>query len=125
MTGRKRIRVEALARKAQYFVDEFENSGRGWVWDTDHLGTLSYVSQQLAEDFNCEPDALLGRQFNDLLSVDRDGTNTIEDKTHGFHLSARFPFSEVVVRPASYQDVHCSLSGIPIFDDLGRFLGLR
>jgi len=125
MTGRKRIRVEALARKAQNFVDEFENSGRGWFWETDHLGTLSYVSQQLADDFNCEPDALLGRQFNDLLSVDRDGTNTLEDKTLGFHLSARFPFSDVVVRPASDQDVHWSLSGNPIFDDHGRFHGFR
>src|SRR5256885_12336609 len=43
----------------------------------------------------------------------------------GFHLSARFPFSDVVVRPASEQDVHWSLSGNPIFDERGRFLGFR
>jgi diguanylate cyclase (GGDEF)-like protein len=48
-----------------------------------------------------------------------------ERKTLGFHLSARFPFSDVVVRPASEQDVHWSLSGNPIFDELGRFLGFR
>ncbi len=48
-----------------------------------------------------------------------------ERKTLGFHLSARFPFSDVVVRPASEQDVHWSLSGNPIFDDRGRFLGFR
>ena len=126
-TGRKRLRLEAQARKAQHFVDEFENSGRGWFWETDYLGTLSYVSQQLADDFECEPDALLGRQFTDLLSVDAvDGFGTVEErKTLGFHLSARFPFSDVVVRPASEQDVHWSLSGNPIFDERGRFLGFR
>jgi diguanylate cyclase (GGDEF)-like protein len=126
-TGRKRLRLEAQARKAQHFVDEFENSGRGWFWETDSTATLSYVSDQLAEDFQCEPQELLGRRFTDLLSVDAaDGFGAIEErKTLGFHLSARFPFSDVVVRPASEQDVHWSLSGNPIFDERGRFLGFR
>jgi diguanylate cyclase (GGDEF)-like protein len=126
-TGRKRLMLEAQARKAQHFVDEFENSGRGWFWETDSTGTLSYVSDQLAEDFQCAPEELLGRRFTDLLSVDAaDGFGTVEErKTLGFHLSARFPFSDVVVRPASEQDVHWSLSGNPIFDERGRFLGFR
>ncbi|HZC37050.1 MAG TPA: diguanylate cyclase [Sphingomicrobium sp.] len=124
--GRRRLSVEWQAKKALNFVDEFENSGRGWFWETDSLGTLSYVSRQLAEDFQCEPEALLGRQFTDLLSVDTHASDVVEErKTLGFHLSARFPFSDVVVRPASEQDVHWSLSGNPIFDERGRFLGFR
>jgi diguanylate cyclase (GGDEF)-like protein len=125
-TGRKRLRLEAQARKAQQFVDEFENSGRGWFWETDSLGTLSYVSQQLADDFQQPPEALLGRMFTDLLSVDTQAADSLEErKTLGFHLSARFPFSDVVVRPASNEDVHWSLSGNPLFDERGRFLGFR
>ena len=125
-SGRKRLRMQAQARKAQHFVDEFESSGRGWFWETDSLGTLSYVSDQLADDFHCEPEALLGRKFTDLLSVDTHTEDTIEErKTLGFHLSARFPFSDVVVRPASDEDVHWSLSGNPVFDERGRFLGFR
>ena len=90
------------------------------------MGTLSYVSRQLADDFQCEPEELLGRQFTDLLSVDQKlRLPGRERKTLGFHLSARFPFSDVVVRPASEQDVHWSLSGNPIFDERGRFLGFR
>ena len=123
--GRRRLAVEWQAKKALNFVDEFENSGRGWFWETDPLGTLSYVSQQLAEDFHSDPEALLGRQFTDLLSVDHASESSEERKTLGFHLSARFPFSDVVVRPASDEDVHWSLSGNPIFDERGRFLGFR
>jgi diguanylate cyclase (GGDEF)-like protein len=125
--GRKRQKLDAEARKAVRFVDEFENSGRGWFWETNAEGTLSYVSQQLADDFQCMPSDLLGRQFTDLLSVDKVHGESIgeESKTLGFHLSARFPFSDVVVRPASEQDVHWSLSGNPIFDERGRFLGFR
>ena len=86
---------------------------------------MSYVSQQLADDFQSEPEALLGRPFTDLLSVDHVSDSMEERKTLGFHLSARFPFSDVVVRPASEEDVHWSLSGNPIFDERGRFLGFR
>ncbi len=111
-------------RKALNFVDEFENSGRGWFWETDLLGTLSYVSQQLADDFQCEPEEL-PRTAVHRPPVGDQVRNDEERKTLGFHLSARFPFSDVVVRPASEEDVHWSLSGNPIFDDRGRFLGFR
>ena len=125
-TGRSRLALDAESRKALRFVDEFENSGRGWFWETNAEGTLSYVSQQLAHDFECDPKSLLGRQFTDLLSVDRSSDGVIEErKTLGFHLSARFPFSDVVVRAASDKDIHWSLSGNPIFDERGRFLGFR
>ena len=124
--ARARLRLEAQARKALQFVDEFENSGRGWFWETNNLGTLSYVSQQLADDFKCEPDDLLGRQFTDLLSVDAGSADSLrEERTLGFHLSARFPFSDVIVRAASDEDIHWSLSGNPVFDERGRFLGFR
>jgi diguanylate cyclase (GGDEF)-like protein len=118
--GRRRLNLDAEARKALNFVEEFENSGRGWFWETNAEGTLSYVSQQLADDFRCEAPELLGRQFSDLLSAE-----TSHGKTLGFHLSARFPFSDVVVTAASDEDIHWSLSGNPIFDERGRFLGFR
>ena len=124
--ARQRFHLDAQARKALRFVHEFENSGRGWFWETNAQGTLSYVSQQLADDFKCMPEALLGRQFNDLLSIGTaTGDNLREERTLGFHLSARFPFADVVVRAASHEDVHWSLSGNPIFDERGRFLGFR
>jgi diguanylate cyclase (GGDEF)-like protein len=124
--GRRRLDLDAEARKAVNFVEEFENSGRGWFWETNPEGTLSYVSQQLADDFACPAHELLGRQFTGLLSVDTSPDGPIEErKTLGFHLSARFPFADVVVRAASENDIHWSLSGNPIFDDRGRFLGFR
>ena len=125
-SARRRQALDEEARKALHFVHEFEGSGRGWFWETNHLGTLSYVSQQLADDFHCSREELLGRQFTDLLSVDTShGSGGEEHKTLGFHLSARFPFADVVVRAATNEDVHWSLSGNPIFDEHGRFMGFR
>ncbi|MEO7815420.1 MAG: EAL domain-containing protein [Sphingomicrobium sp.] len=125
-SARQRLMLDNEAHKALHFVTEFENSGRGWFWETNSQGTLSYVSQQLADDFEIQPEALLGRQFTTLLSVDA-GPDTAfrEERTLGFHLSARFPFSDVIVRAATNDDIHWSLSGNPIFDDNGRFMGFR
>ena len=124
--ARERLSLDQEAHKALQFVNEFEMSGRGWFWETNSQGTLSYVSQQLADDFECQPEALFGRQFTDLLSVDKGTENGFrEDRTLGFHLSARFPFSDVVVRAATNEDIHWSLSGNPIFDANGRFMGFR
>jgi diguanylate cyclase (GGDEF)-like protein len=123
--AKRRQKLDEEARKALHFVQEFEGSGRGWFWETNHFGTLSYASQQLADDFHCTREELFGRQFTDLLSVDTSHEQGGEEKTLGFHLSARFPFSDVVVRAGTNEDVHWSLSGNPIFDDQGRFMGFR
>ena len=125
-TAHDRLLLDHEAHKALHFVNEFENSGRGWFWETNSQGTLSYVSQQLADDFQTDPETLLGRQFTTLLSVDASPEGGLgEERTLGFHLSARFPFSEVIVRAATNDDVHWSLSGNPVFDDNGRFMGFR
>ena len=125
-TARQRLTLDNEAHKALQFVTEFENSGRGWFWETNSQGTLSYVSEQLADDFETQPEAMLGRQFTALLSVDASPDSAIrEERTLGFHLSARFPFSDVIVRAATNNDIHWSLSGNPIFDDNGRFMGFR
>ena len=124
--ARRRLLLDNEAHKALHFVTEFENSGRGWFWETNSQGTLSYVSEQLADDFETTPEAMLGRQFTALLSVDASPDSALrEERTLGFHLSARFPFSDVIVRAATNDDVHWSLSGNPIFDDNGRFMGFR
>ncbi len=125
-TAHDRLLLDHEAHKALHFVNEFENSGRGWFWETNSQGTLSYVSQQLADDFQADPETLLGRQFTTLLSVDASPDGGFgEERTLGFHLSARFPFSDVIVRAATNDDVHWSLSGNPVFDDNGRFMGFR
>jgi len=125
-TAHDRLLLDHEAHKSLHFVNEFENSGRGWFWETNSQGTLSYVSQQLADDFQTDPETLLGRQFTTLLSVDASPDSSLrEERTLGFHLSARFPFSDVIVRAATNADVHWSLSGNPVFDDHGRFMGFR
>ena len=125
-TARARQRLDADAHKALQFVNEYETSGQGWFWETDDQGRLTYVSDQLAEDVGCSALELVGQRFTDILRVEvREKDLSQEDRTLGFHLSARFPFSDVVVRPTANDDVNWSLSGNPVYDAENRFLGYR
>jgi diguanylate cyclase (GGDEF)-like protein len=124
MAGR-RLSSEWQAEKARRFVAEFEQSGQGWFWETNAEGELLYVSDQLAEDLKRNPAELLGTRFTDLLSVEDARSPEALERTLGFHLSARFPFSEVTVRANTEEEVWWTISGSPNFDEFGKFLGFR
>jgi len=123
-TARQRLALEWQAEKARRFVADFEASGRGWFWETNADGALTYVSEPLAAHLGLAAAELIGRRFEDVLLLDSaDGDDS--RRTLGFHLSARFPFADAVVRAPTGDDVWWSLSGSPNFDGYGRFLGFR
>jgi len=124
MVGR-RLSSEWQSEKARRFVQEFEQSGQGWFWETNADGELLYVSDQLAEDLKRDPCELLGIRFTDLLSVEEVDASEAQERTLGFHLSARFQFSEVTVRANTEDEVWWTISGSPNFDEYGKFLGFR
>jgi diguanylate cyclase (GGDEF)-like protein len=121
---KRRLKLDWAAQRANRFVQEFEQGGRGWFWETSPRGALSYVSDKLAADLKAPAAELIGRQFTDLIgSDDRRAGDT--ERTLGFHLSARLPFTDINVRASAASEVWWSLSGSPSFDDHGRFLGFR
>ncbi|MEA3065565.1 MAG: hypothetical protein QOJ27_2017, partial [Sphingomonadales bacterium] len=125
-TARQHLAVEWQAEKARRFVADFEASGRGWFWETNADGALTYVSAALAVHLGLAAEELIGRRFEEVLMPERGGEADGDDRhTLGFHLSARFPFAEVVVRAPAAEAVWWSLSGNPNFGEYGRFLGFR
>ncbi|HEX8626001.1 MAG TPA: EAL domain-containing protein [Allosphingosinicella sp.] len=124
LAARQRLALEWQAEKARRFVADFEASGRGWFWETNADGALTYVSEPLAAHIGLTAAELIGRRFEDVLLLDS-GDGDDSRRTLGFHLSARFPFADAVVRAPTGDDVWWSLSGSPNFDGYGRFLGFR
>jgi diguanylate cyclase (GGDEF)-like protein len=122
---RRRIEIDWAAQRATRFIDEFEQAGRGWFWETSARGALSYVSEHLAADLKAPAHELIGRPFADLIGSDDKGGSDSSERTLGFHLSARLPFTEITVRANSSVEIWWSLSGTPSFDEHGRFLGFR
>jgi diguanylate cyclase (GGDEF)-like protein len=122
LAARGRMQADWSAQKASLLLAEFEESRRGWFWETDEKGNLTYISGQLAEAIQEPVEALIGAPFNDLVqSDDESGARTL-----GFNLSTRLAFTDVAVRAAVEGEPRWwSLSGRPAFDDFGQFLGFR
>jgi diguanylate cyclase (GGDEF)-like protein len=117
-----RLALEEEARKARRFVEDFEGSGRGWFWETNADGALTYVSPELARQLGADTEAIAGRRVADVLQL---AVAEGEARSLDFHLAARFPFADVMVRPPAGSEIAWALSGKPNFDAYGRFLGFR
>lgn len=116
------------ALKAATLLREFEENRRGWFWETDARGNLTYISAQLAAAISLPVERLLGKPITDLVLHEQDaGDVTAQgERTLGFHLSTRLAFSEIAVRGSGMNEV-CwwALSGRPAFDEDEVFLGFR
>ncbi|HTU11601.1 MAG TPA: EAL domain-containing protein [Allosphingosinicella sp.] len=122
---RKRTAMDWHAQRAARFIEEFEQAGRGWFWETTARGALSYVSEQIAADLKTPAADLIGKNFIDLIGLDDRRGSESSERTLGFHLSTRLPFTDINVRANTTAEIWWSLSGTPSFDEYGRFLGFR
>jgi diguanylate cyclase (GGDEF)-like protein len=121
----RRAMMDWHAQRAARFIEEFEQAGRGWFWETTARGALSYVSEQLAADLKTPAAGLIGKPFSDLIGLDDRRGSESSERTLGFHLSTRLPFTDINVRANTAAEIWWSLSGTPSFDEFGRFLGFR
>ena len=114
-----------VGERAEVLLAGFEESGCGWLWETNADGLVTYLSASLAAALERDRETLIGRRFEELMLVEDSGGVLGARPTLGFHLSSRFPFSDALVAPKGREDLCWSLSGRPRFDEVGRFLGFR
>lgn len=118
---RSRNRYENILR-------DYEDTGRGWFWETDRRGQLSYISSTVAQAIGRSHEELLGRPLLELFDpaarlTDAEQDNTGEH-TLAFHLSARASFQELPIRAAAIDHERWwSVSGRPVYDEFDNFVG--
>ena len=116
------------ARRSTFVDGVREQRPRLVLGNQRRKATLSYVSQQLADDFQCEA-ASAARAAVHRPALGRHQPGRRDSRRAQ---DARLPpvgalsvFGRRSSAPASDEDIHWSLSGNPIFDERGRFLGFR
>ena len=123
-----RHRQDLRAQRSDRLLQEHERTGRGWFWETDRQGCLTYISDTLTQTLDVPQGGLLGRPMTDIVRPD-DRKQGDGERTLGFHLSARTGFSEISVCAALVRDAKeerwWSISGQPIFNEYGQFHGFR
>ncbi|HEX8064022.1 MAG TPA: EAL domain-containing protein [Allosphingosinicella sp.] len=116
--------AEALADCSR-FAQMFEDSGKGWFWEVDREGRLTYFSGFGAEGAHAGP--VIGRRLAELAMDCRDegGEGIGGERTLGFYLSRALPFTDLTVRSAENPDVLWALTGRPVLADTGELVGFR
>ena len=118
--------AEALRRqsRAEEILTDYEQTGRGWFWETDRRGLITYVSGTVEQVLGRRAENLIGRPFTDLFHLD--GDDLEGERTLNFHLSARSAFTDLAVRAANAKEERWwSISGRPVHDSFRNFLGFR
>jgi diguanylate cyclase (GGDEF)-like protein/PAS domain S-box-containing protein len=111
--------------RAEGLIKEFENSEKGWFWETTRDGTLSYISDSVARGLGREPADLLERPFTDLISNETADGSATSERTLGFYLSSHVAFQDLIIRAKTKNEVWWSISGRPVHNELGHFFGFR
>jgi diguanylate cyclase (GGDEF)-like protein/PAS domain S-box-containing protein len=106
-------------------IEEFESSGKGWFWETTREGTLSYISNSVAEALGRNAEDLLNRPFTDLISTESTDGSATSERTLGFYLSSHVAFQDLIVRAKTKNEIWWSITGRPVHNELGHFFGFR
>jgi diguanylate cyclase (GGDEF)-like protein/PAS domain S-box-containing protein len=116
-----RDRVQTRARD---ILRDYEETRQGWFWETDRRSLLTYISAPVAQALGRAPELLIGQPLIELFDLADTGQEG--ERTLMFHLSARSAFLELPMRAAiAGQQRWWSISGRPIHDDYGNFVGFR
>ena len=111
--------------RAEALLHEFENSEKGWFWETTRDGALSYISESVARVLGREAADLLDRPFTDLISTETSDGSATSERTLGFYLSSHVAFQDLIVRAKTKNEIWWSITGRPVHNDLGHFFGFR
>lgn len=114
---------QAQGRMATRLVAEFEAHSNGWFWQTNSDGDVTYLTEKVARELDAPDLPAIGAPLSRLFRMDSALPET--ERTIAFHLSSHTAFSNYSVRPASRAKLErwWSMSGRPIFDEDGVFIG--
>jgi diguanylate cyclase (GGDEF)-like protein len=108
--------------RAQRLIDFTEQHGKGWFWETDTEGRITYLSEKVARSLETFGIVTIGASLADVFKLDGDGLERA--RTIGFHLISRTAFTGYSVRGVKgLSDNWWSISGRPRTDAAGVFQG--
>ena len=116
--------AERALRKSEQRMRDFGDTAADWFWEMDENLQFSYVSV-VSDDILDTPEA--EQSLPPGHEVILEGLSELQSDDDGGKLSQRQPFNDIRFSRTRSDGarVHMSVSGKPIFDSGGRFLGYR
>jgi len=121
----ERVNAEALVRASEARFRDFAEISSDWFWETDVEHRFTLITGERLRDLGFETEKLLGKPRWNLNGADEEERAFWRD--HRAILDARLEFRGLeywLTNPAGAR-CFCRVSGRPVFDDDGSFLGYR
>lgn len=112
-------------RKLEARVRTASLAGSDWLWETNDQGEIQWVSASLMQHTGLNPQAEIGLKARDLYTPRDDDTRASWDRFLAAR-ARREPFSNAIAdRMTPRGLITVSISGTPVFNQAGRFMGYR
>jgi PAS domain S-box-containing protein len=101
---------------------DYAETASDWYWETDTEHRFSYISDRIRQ-FGIDPAARIGaRRIDNAL----DAADAKKWRAHEADIARHAPFSDFIYLFTAHEAPrYCSVSGKPLFDEAGRFVGYR
>jgi PAS domain S-box-containing protein len=119
-------RREPLAAAPDQRFRGYADAGSDWLWETDGQLRFSYLTTQFTVLTGIPVEQVIGRSRTELIG--ESGLDGATLQRHLADLEARRPFRDFcyrIVNRATGADRHVRVSGKPVFDRAGVFVGYR
>src|SRR5512138_229671 len=120
----ERAEAAAALQESEARLRDFAAAASDWFWEMDADLRFSYMSERLRDVTGVNPRKTLGKTRQELGAGDTDGDKW---EAHLADLRAHRPFRDFrYIYVAENGDrQYWSISGVPLYDDHGTFLGYR
>ncbi|MGE5476525.1 MAG: PAS domain S-box protein, partial [Bacteroidales bacterium] len=118
------VETERQLRESEGRFRDLVGSASDWFWETDTEHRLTFVSERISQVLGVKATAILGSSFFDLGLAD----DPQAAADHRAELANCQPFRDRVFHvgpPEGHDSRVIRISGIPVFDSAGGFVGYR
>ncbi|MCW8906495.1 MAG: PAS domain S-box protein [Sedimenticola sp.] len=120
----ERQQTEKHLREERKRFQDFAEVASDWFWEMGPDLRFTFFSERITEALGIPGESMLGKSRQDLLSPDY---NRKQWDAHLATIRAHRPFSdfEYRIRHPDGREHYIRISGMPLFDEQGEFLGYR
>ncbi len=123
----RRKQADAELRAANRRINDFATAGSDWFWETDRDHKVTFVTNRYTDISGVTAETALGKSRRELAGDDQVRQDPEKWADHVATLDRHEPFRdfEYGIADAEGEEYTVSISGVPVFDDTGAFVGYR
>ena len=119
--------AERLSRESEQRFRDFAGAASDWCWESDANHTLTYVSDRASDVIGKPAEEIIGNQRHEISDPEDLAQHPEKWRRHRDILERHEAFRrfEYPIQSKSGHRFIVSISGVPVSDESGRFLGYR